>query len=355
MSGSFHSGRRWLNTLGLGCLLAMAAPEVLAESAADAQMAPRAAAALPHQPRPGVPPLVLLVSVLAAAGLGAYAMHRRRPAGAPGAVEEQRAPSEPADTAPLQAELAQLQSLVENSSDIISRQDADGRLLFVSAACRRVLGYEPEAMVGRPIFDFFHPDEVFRSKRMFESAARQGGEHVSTYRVRGADGSYVWLEATSHILPRPDGEGAAEMVTVCRNISGRDAQQQSLRQNEALYRRAFEEAAVPATLTGARTGQFLRVNTAFCLLLGYSRAELREINAQQVIHPGDWPLILEAARTSLAGKNEVIRLPCGFLRKDGSTVATEAAITLLWDDGGRPLYFICQMLPRLGEPGATPP
>jgi len=43
---------------------------------------------------------------------------------------------------------AQFRLLAENSSDMISRHDANGTFLYVSPACRIILGYEPEELTG---------------------------------------------------------------------------------------------------------------------------------------------------------------------------------------------------------------
>src|SRR5205823_851643 len=53
----------------------------------------------------------------------------------------------------------QYRLLAENSTDLISRHDPAGVYLYASPACRRLLGYEPEALVGRSAYDLIHPDD----------------------------------------------------------------------------------------------------------------------------------------------------------------------------------------------------
>ena len=51
--------------------------------------------------------------------------------------------------------------LAENSTDMISRHDLEGHYLYASPACRSLLGYEPEELVGKPMHEtahYSHPD-----------------------------------------------------------------------------------------------------------------------------------------------------------------------------------------------------
>jgi DNA-binding NtrC family response regulator len=51
---------------------------------------------------------------------------------------------------------AQFRLLAENSSDMISRHNMEGIFLYVSPACRTLLGYEPEQLVGTSIENIIH-------------------------------------------------------------------------------------------------------------------------------------------------------------------------------------------------------
>src|SRR3712207_705121 len=53
-------------------------------------------------------------------------------------------------------------SLVENSSEVVSIVDPEGPLRYASPAWRRVLGYDPEEVVGTNILDQVHPDDLPR-------------------------------------------------------------------------------------------------------------------------------------------------------------------------------------------------
>ncbi len=48
----------------------------------------------------------------------------------------------------------QYRTLVETSTDLIWSLDAEGKVLFVNQEAHRILGFDPEEMIGRPITDF---------------------------------------------------------------------------------------------------------------------------------------------------------------------------------------------------------
>ena len=51
-------------------------------------------------------------------------------------------------------------SLVQNSTDLLAILDAEGNYTYVSPTSKKILGYEPEFLIGKNTFAFIHPDDV---------------------------------------------------------------------------------------------------------------------------------------------------------------------------------------------------
>jgi len=113
--------------------------------------------------------------------------------------------------------------LAEYSTDMIMIVDRDGHRLYVSPACRTLLGYEPEEMFQIHTLDSVHPDDVPLVKE--ELASRQT-EGTLRYRMRHRDGRYVWIEAAGG--PKKFAGEAHLHVTVVRNIEERIAAEERL-------------------------------------------------------------------------------------------------------------------------------
>jgi PAS domain S-box-containing protein len=111
--------------------------------------------------------------------------------------------------------------LAEQSSDFIARFRVDGVLTYASPACRTMLGYAPEELVGRSYYDLFHPSDVDAVREQIRAASGSDSGVAVTYRVRRKDGEYVWLETTLRVVLGA-GEGApAEVVAASRDVSQR--------------------------------------------------------------------------------------------------------------------------------------
>ena len=113
-----------------------------------------------------------------------------------------------ADTAARQNE-ARFRSLVQHSSDVIMVTRPNGTMRFVSPSASRVFGYEPAALLGRPIATLLHPADRDRATQLFAEVV--GGPGVIgpvEWRFRQADGSWLHAEIlATNLLRRPDVRG----------------------------------------------------------------------------------------------------------------------------------------------------
>ena len=99
-----------------------------------------------------------------------------------------------AESALLQNE-AKWRSLILNSSDIITILDENGRIVYESPSVERVLGYEPDELVGQMVLDFIHPDDIPSVISQLETLSANPGDQIALEgRFRCADGSWSFLE-----------------------------------------------------------------------------------------------------------------------------------------------------------------
>ena len=87
-------------------------------------------------------------------------------------------------------------ALVDNTHDLLSIYDADGRCVFASPSYQRVLGYEPEELVGRRAIELLHPAERDDVARAFAAQLVEDRPPVPLeHRIRHRDGSWRWIES----------------------------------------------------------------------------------------------------------------------------------------------------------------
>ncbi len=226
--------------------------------------------------------------------------------------------------------------MAENTTDIIVRTDTRGTLIYVSPSCR-AYGYDPEELIGRPAGEHVHPDDLERFTR--NSAPLLAGEAVDqdadrAHRFQTKSGNWVWLEGRPQIIRDAAGK-AVEVLNVFRDVTERKAQ-------EALFENAFHHAATGMALV-ALDGTFLKVNGAFCDIVGISEAAMLGLDFQALTHPGDLDADLALLCRLLAGEIPNYQLSKRYVRADGGLVWVRLSVSLVRDPDGRPKYFVSQV------------
>lgn len=112
--------------------------------------------------------------------------------------------------------------------------------------------------------------------------------------------------------------------------------------NELTLAGVFESSAVGMAII-ALNGYFQKTNPAFCRILGYTAAELKEKAIMQITHPDDVPALMTFMRKAIAGTQTNYHNEERRIRKDGSVIWVVFNILLIRDTDGNPLHFVCQI------------
>lgn len=113
-------------------------------------------------------------------------------------------------------------------------------------------------------------------------------------------------------------------------------------QSNEQFRHAFEYAAIGMTLLGIDKRR-LRVNLAFCRMLGYSEAELLARTVQDITHPDDVQEDVRQNQRAVAGEIEAYQREKRYLHQSGRIVWVYLSCSLVRDADRRPLHFISQI------------
>lgn len=82
--------------------------------------------------------------------------------------------------------------LAENASEVVFQGNNDGVLVWISPQTTEVVGWTPEELIGRPIAQLVHPDDIaeLRRAQALLLAARPANLRL---RLQTRDGDYRWL------------------------------------------------------------------------------------------------------------------------------------------------------------------
>ena len=78
----------------------------------------------------------------------------------------------------LQESEARFRDIADNAMEWIWQVDTTGKYTYSSPVVKKILGYEPEEVLGKYFFDFFHPDE----KKKLMKATTMAFEHKKSFR-----------------------------------------------------------------------------------------------------------------------------------------------------------------------------
>jgi two-component system, sporulation sensor kinase A len=143
----------------------------------------------------------------------------------------------------LQISEARYRMLADYSTDMISKHATDSTMLYVSPACRTLLGYEPEELVGKKVDEFLHPDDQAAYDVLNPTGADSTDVVTLAFRFRRKDGVYVWLEVMFRTILGLSPEGQQNIVAVSRDITERRQAADRLRESEARLRGILDTVA----------------------------------------------------------------------------------------------------------------
>jgi PAS domain S-box-containing protein len=127
-----------------------------------------------------------------------------------------------------------------------------------------------------------------------------------------------------------------------RLLAERQRATQALRDSEERFRTAFENGAVPMALT-ALDNKLLKVNAAFCQMMGYGEAELVGRTFLDITHPDDRAVNQEGQQRVVRNEQPSFRMEKRYLRKDGRVIWGDLSVGSVRDADGRPLYIVAHI------------
>lgn len=150
-------------------------------------------------------------------------------------------------------------SLVQNSSDLLSINDEDGVCRYVSPTVKDILGFAPESVQGRNVFDFIHEEDRTEIHRLFQQFISKKNLITPPYRFLNAKGEWRWLESRGvNLLNDPDIRG---LVLNSRDITERIVLQEELDRRSKEIQKEMTAAVIKAQESErAQLGQELHDN-----------------------------------------------------------------------------------------------
>jgi len=221
-------------------------------------------------------------------------------------------------------------SLVHASSDLITVIDQSGAVRFASDSTKRILGYQTDEVLGRPLLSFVHEDDLKAAERLGKAAAspNHSPDLLTEYRMRRKDGTWCAGEGTGSTVTGPEGETLVVINT-------RDISEQKRVDREHALLAAIVESSDDAIVSNSLDQRITTWNKGAQRLFGYTAEEAIGQPASLYMPPElrAWAqAFLEELKTRL-DQVQSFEVPC--MCKDGRRVDVWTVVGGIRDRDGK--------------------
>lgn len=209
--------------------------------------------------------------------------------------------------------------------------DNNATTLELNDAMCGILGRGRDEAIGMNLFEFLDEENkaVVRDQMKLRGQGKSSSYELALNRPDGSKVP-VYLNATPIVDSDGVKAGSFAMVT---DITDLKAAEEELRIKEKRLRSYFSNSLVGVTLISPDSG-WIEVNERFLEMLGYSFEELQSLTWAELSHPEEREAGSVQYERMLAGEIDSYTLDKRFVRKNGSVIHTNLAVSCVRNDAG---------------------
>ncbi|MBM4399624.1 MAG: PAS domain S-box protein [Candidatus Cloacimonetes bacterium] len=233
-------------------------------------------------------------------------------------------------------------SLVETSPDAICMLNLEGTTVFCNQKKAEIFKFDsPDDMVGMNSFELISPDFQYMLPEIKQQLLDNGIITPIEIKFVRHNSETFWGELRSTLIHDEKGN-PKYVINVITDIDERKKIQEAWQESEVRFRSAFENAPIGMEFISL-TGSLMKVNKAFCDMVGYTAEELANLNFRDFTYSEDLNDNEKYVEQLTSGIRDFVNFEKRYVRKDGRIIWVNVSATLFRNSMSVPLYFITQV------------
>ncbi len=238
---------------------------------------------------------------------------------------------------------ARFQKIIEQSPMSMAIVAMDGTIEYINRKAVETFGYAHEEI---PTMERWwiqaYPDEKYRKevistymglvKEAIEGNHEiEGREYRATCKNGDVKNVFIFGVPVSN-----------KIFVMFDDITERKRTEQALRDSEERFRTIFEKGPI-GMATVNHDGRFLRVNSAFSRMLGYSEEELTKLSYKDVTHPDHIEADMKKVGELIKGEIQIYNTEKRYICKNKGILWGDLTLSTVRDEKGEFLYFLAML------------
>lgn len=228
------------------------------------------------------------------------------------------------------------------TKDVIYDWDLKTDRLYLAESFNRIFHHhlDLEKVTFASVATLIHPEDapgILRKRTKFLKN-NKSDIWAAQYRIKRADGAYVWIDETSYAI-RDDKNKANRVVGVLRDVHDQKEEEIRLRLLESVVTNTSDSVMISDAGTSERPTQIIFVNDAFTKLTGFSKEEAVGKSLPLLEGPlsssQDLQALHEAVKQQKALKTTLLHH-----RKNGEPFWNDLSINPIFNEKGKLIYWV---------------
>ncbi len=226
----------------------------------------------------------------------------------------------------LDLESSKYRALIEDINEVIYSTDVEGIITFISPSVKRLLGYQPEEVVGLN-FTHFSGDTIEHLKQRIQ-LLQEKSEFQNEYAIHAKTGELHWIRFSSKAVNK-DGKFVG-LTGSMMDITEKKFIELELQKSEETYRRLVEtinDVVFDVTMDGT----IKYISSSIEKFIKYKPEEMIGKNFLSFVYPDDRPFLLDVFRNNRFNEFKHIEYRC--LTETGEIIWVQVSAQHSMQDG----------------------